>query len=171
MNETLLDDEIPEKFKDSKTGVVRVDAMAKSYKELEKKLSQTPTAPKTPIEYCVDCEHGLFEADAELNARMHEKGFTNEQVQFVYDIAAEKIVPMAIEMAADFQAEREIEKLIEHFGGAEKWKEVAKQMLIFGQKNLPADVLDSLSSSYEGVMALHNMMKGEEPSISQKKKA
>lgn len=39
-------------------------------------------------------------------------------------------------------------------------------MLAYGEKELPADVLDNLSSSYEGVIALHNMMKGAEPTIS-----
>lgn len=166
-NLTLLDDEIPAKFKDPKTGEVRIDAMAKSYKELEKKASQSPTAPKSPDEYCIDCNHGLFEIDADMNKVLHEKGFTNEQVQIVYDLAAEKMVPMVMALAGDFQADREIEKLITHFGGVEKWQEISRQLLAFGQKNLPADVLDSLSSSYEGVLALHNMMGGKEPSLSQ----
>lgn len=166
MNNTLLDNDIPEKFKDPETGEVRLDVMAQSYKELEKKFSQIPSAPKSPDDYCVECNHGLFDIDADLNKKMHEKGFTNEQVQFVYDIAAEKMVPMVIQMAGDFQADREIEKLIEHFGGVEKWQEISRQLLAFGQKNLPADVLDSLSSSYEGVLALENMMRGIEPNIS-----
>lgn len=166
MNDTLLDDEIPSKFKDPQTGEVRLNDFAKSYKELEKKFSQTPSAPKSPADYCVECTHGLFEADEEMNKRLHEKGFTNEQVQFVYDLAAEKMVPMAVEMASDFQAEHEVEKLINHFGGVDKWKEVSRQLLAFGQKNMPADVLDSLSSSYEGVLALYNMMQGNEPVVS-----
>lgn len=166
-NQTLLDNEIPAKFKDPETGTVRMDAMVKSYKELEKKISQTPSVPKSSDDYCIKCDHGLFEADAEMNKFLHDKGFTNEQAQAVYDLAAEKMIPMVMEMANDFQADREIEKLIEHFGGAEKWKEVSRQLLNFGQKNLPADVLDSLSSSYEGVIALYNMMGGKEPAISQ----
>lgn len=166
MNDTLLDNEIPQKFKDPDTGEVRLDAMAQSYKELEKKFSKIPSAPKSHEDYCVECNHGLFDIDDDLNKKMHEKGFTNEQVQFVYDIAAEKMVPMVVQMAGDFQADREIEKLIEHFGGVEKWQEISRQLLAFGQKNLPADVLDSLSSSYEGVLALENMMRGIEPNIS-----
>ena len=163
---TLLDDEIPEKFKNSDTGEVNIPAMAKSYKELEKKMSQQPALPNSADEYCVDCEHGLFEEDAELNQKFFEKGFSKDQVQFIYDLAAEKIVPLAIELAGDFQADREIEKLINHFGGSEKWKEISRQLLMYGEKNLPADVLDNLSSSYEGVIALHNMMKGKEPAVS-----
>ena len=144
---------------------MRTDALLQSYKSLEKKLSSQPRAPKTHEEYCVDCDHGLFQEDMELNKRMHDMGFTNEQVQFVYDIAAEKMVPMVIDIASDFKAEHEVEKLIEHFGGVERWNEVSRQLLSFGQKNLPADALDSLTSSYEGVVALYNMMNEGEPQI------
>lgn len=165
MNDTLLDNDIPEKFKDSKTGALRTDVMLQSYKELEKKFSQSPSVPKTHDEYCVNCDHGFFDVDDEMNKKLHEQGFTNDQVQLVYDLAAEKMVPMIVEMAGDFQAEREVEKLVEHFGGPEKWQEASRQLLAFGQRSLPADVLDSLSSSYEGVLALHNMMEGKEPSI------
>ncbi len=165
MNDTLLDDDIPQKFKDPDTGTLRRDALVQSYKELEKKMSQRPNAPKSHEDYCIECKHGFFEADEALNKRFHDKGFTNDQVQFIYDLAAEKMVPMVIEMAGDFQADREVEKLIGHFGGPEQWKEISRQLLAFGQKSLPADVLDSLSSSCEGVMALYNMMKGKEPSM------
>lgn len=163
--DNLLDNDIPEKFKDPETGAVRMEALLQSYKSLEKKMSSMPKAPKSPQEYCVKCEHGLFDADEDINRRLFEKGFTQEQVQEVYDLAAERLVPMVMEMAADFQADKEIEKLINHFGGSEKWKEVSRQLLTFGQKNLPADVLDTLASSYEGVMALYRMMKGEEPKL------
>ncbi len=166
MNDTLLDDEIPEKFKNKETGEVNLNAMVKSYKELESKMSKSPALPETAEEYCVDCEHGLFQDDKELNQKMFEKGFSQDQVQFVYDIAAEKLVPLAVEIAGNFQADREIEKLVEHFGGVEKWKEISKQLLIYGQKNLSNNVLDTLTSSYDGVIALYNMMKGNEPMIS-----
>lgn len=167
--DNLLDNDIPEKFKDPETGSLRVDALLGSYKELEKKFSQRPQLPKSADEYCVNCDHGLFEADAELNKRLFDKGFTQEQVQEVYDLAAERLVPLVMEMAADYNADREVEKLVEHFGGVDKWKEVSRQLLAFGQKNLPADVLDNLASSFEGVKALYSMMKGGEPAIAKHK--
>jgi hypothetical protein len=156
---------IPDKFKDSSTGELKIDSLLTSYSELEKKMSKTPTVPKTPDDYCVDCSHGLFTADKELNKRLHDKGFTNDQVQTVYDLAAEKLVPLVFQIAADYNAEREIEKLVKQFGGEDKWREVSRQLLAFGQKQLPADVLEALSSSYEGVMSLYRMMKGEEPAL------
>lgn len=161
--DNLLDNDIPAKFKNPETGEVRVNELAKSYTELEKKFSSQPRPPKSADEYCVDCSHGLFEPDAELNQKFHERGFTQDQVQFIYDIAAEKMVPMVMDIAGDFAAERELEKLVTHFGGAEKWKRVAQQLLSYGQKNLPRDVLDTLASSYDGVLALHRMMTGDAP--------
>lgn len=162
---------IPDKFKDSNTGELKIDSLLTSYSELEKKLSKTPSIPKSADDYCVNCDHGLFAADKDLNRRLHEKGFTNEQVQIVYDLAAEKLVPLVFQIAADYNAEREIEKLVKHFGGEEKWREVSRQLLAFGQKQLPADVLEALSSSYEGVMSLYRMMKGEEPGLSRNEAA
>lgn len=157
---------IPDKFKDPSTGELKVDSLLTSYSELEKRLSKTPSVPKSPDDYCVNCDHGYFGVDKDLNQKLHAKGFTNEQVQTVYDLAAEKMVPLVFQIAADYNAEREIDKLLKQFGGEEQWREISRQLLAFGQKSLPADVLETLSSSYEGVMALYRMMKGEEPGLS-----
>ncbi|MEM7679502.1 MAG: hypothetical protein AAF182_00660 [Pseudomonadota bacterium] len=174
---TLLDDEIPAKFKDPATGDLKMDVLLKSYKELEQKLSSqdtvptaddltpTDTPPTEPGEYCIDCSHGMFDADEEVNRKLHEKGFSNAQAQAVYDLAAEKMVPAVQQLAQDVKAEKELERLINHFGGAEKWTEVSRQLLAFGEQNLPADVLENLSSSFEGVLALHRMMKSQEPNL------
>lgn len=163
--ETLLNADIPEKFKDPETGAVRMGDFAKSYRELEKQFSSRPAAPKSPDDYCIECAHGYFQPDAEVNQRLHAKGFTQEQAQEIYDLAAEKMIPIIQEMTLDLKADREVEKLISHFGGAEQWKVISKQLLAFGQKNLPADVLENLSSSYDGVLALHRLMKSEEPTL------
>ncbi len=164
--ENLLESEIPEKFKDPDTGEVRIEDMARSYKELEKRLSQQPAIPKGPEEYCIECGHGLFEPDHEINQRLHAKGFSQEQAQEVYDLAAEKMMPMIAGLSADVEADRQVEKLINHFGGADQWKIISKQILAFAQKNLPAEVLQNLSTSYDGVLALHRLMKSEEPGLS-----
>jgi hypothetical protein len=165
MSENLLTEEIPDKFKNPDNGELKIDALLRSYKELEKKLSSRPSAPSSPEEYCIQCDHGLFEADQDINKKLFEKGFTQDQAQMLYDLAAERMVPMLREISADLQADREVEKLIEHFGGPDQWREMSRQLLAFGQKNLPGDVLETLSSSYDGVLALHRMMKTEEPKL------
>ena len=71
---------IPDKFKDPSTGELKVDSLLTSYSELEKRLSKTPSVPKSPDDYCVNCDHGYFGVDKDLNQKLHAKGFTNEQV-------------------------------------------------------------------------------------------
>lgn len=166
---------LPEKFWDGGRNAVRIDALLASYLALEKKLStMLPAAPQSEAErarlhralgvparaedYCVDCRHGLFGPDPDINTRLHAGGFTPEQVQTVYDLAAEKLVPLILDIAAQFEAERELERLERQFGGPERWREVSRQLAAFGRRALPAEALAGLSSSYEGVMALHRMM-------------
>lgn len=162
---------IPEKFLDKETKEVRVDALLKSYLELEKKLNQPKEAmpqnllniPTSAKEYTIEINHEMFTADEEINQRLHEKGFSNEQAQFLYDLAAEKMVPMILEIAQEFEAERQTDKLITTFGGKERFAEVSRQLLAYGKKNLAPEVLDSLASTYEGVMALYRLMQSGKP--------
>lgn len=165
MTEDLLHADIPEKFKDAQTGAVKLDALLKSYQELERKFSQRPAVPKGPHDYAIDVSHGLFEIDPDVNARLHQCGCTQDQAQEVYNLAAEKLVPAIMQMKADMAADREVERLINYFGGADQWQDISRQLLAYGTKHLAPDVLESLSNSYEGVLALHRMMKSEEPSL------
>jgi hypothetical protein len=165
---------VPEKFWDAENGTVRTEALLKSYLELEKKLTgglpdpatddgkralcKMLGCPDSPEDYQIDVSHGYFTVDPALNTKLHALGFTTPQVQEVYNLAAEKLVPMILDMAAEFQADRELERLSEQFGGPEKWTEMSRQLLAFGKKNLQPDVLRALASSFDGVMVLHNMM-------------
>ncbi|MBY6262415.1 hypothetical protein EI613_10905 [Azospirillum sp. 412522] len=193
---------IPEKFRDPKTGALRVEALLKSYLELERRLSsqgqsrQVPAvdpelesgsaagpapasfdpagldpaqlrrllgAPETPDGYSIACDHGLFQPDPEINGRLHGAGYTPDQAQLLYDLAAERMIPLIQAMAAEFQAEREVERLVARFGGEERWREVSRQLLAWAGKTLPPAAVEGLATTYEGVMALHAMMTGNEP--------
>lgn len=164
---------LPEKFWDAQAGAVRVDALLKSYLELERRLAAgvDPArinsllgVPDSPDGYCIACDHGMFTPDPAINARLHGAGFSPQQAQLVYDLAAEHLMPLIQQLAAEFQAEREVERLVEHFGGEAKWREVSRQLLAWAAKNLPAAAVEGLSTTYEGVMALYRMMTGGEPS-------
>ncbi len=168
---------IPQKFWDAEKGEVQVEKLLSSYLALEKKLSQENEemdqasllkrlgCPDTADEYDVKVPDDIFPLDPALHARLHEKGFTNEQVQEVYNLAAETLLPILREMMMEFQADREMDKLITYFGGADKYAQMAKQMLNWGQKNLSPQMLNSLSSSYEGVLTLFQLMQGKDPKI------
>lgn len=161
-NETAKDmPQVPEKFIDAESGEIRLDALVKSYRALETKLSQStsaPAKPETPEEYKAKVNPGLLEFDDELNAKLFEREFTAEQVQTIYDLAGEYLIPMFAKMRAEFEADRDLERLIDQFGGAENWQEVSRQLMNFGKKNLPQSVFENLASSYDGVIALYKMM-------------
>lgn len=166
---------IPAKFWDDNKQEIRVDALLNSYLSLEKRLSKMVPLPENDddkkrlqkILGCPDCaddyqvtlKNDVIDIDPELNARLHAKGFTNDQVQEIYDLTTEKLVPMILEMAAEFQADRELDRLVKEFGGSEKWNLVSSQLQEFGKKNLPPSAYEGLCCSYDGVMALYNMMK------------
>ena len=191
MTENLLTTDIPEidnsapagvpaKFWDSNAGQIRTDALLASYLALEKKLSQSVPipqndedkkalhrllgCPETANGYDVTVPSDVIGIDPELNARLHEKGFTNEQVQEVYDLATEKLVPLILDLVGEFQAEREVERLVEYFGSTDRWQEVARQLNDFGRKNLPPKAFEGMACSYDGVMALYQMMKSDKGS-------
>lgn len=152
---------LPAKFWDEETGSVRLDALVKSYTALEQKLSKKddrPAPPESADAYDIKLVGDLIKSDPEINARLHAKGFTNEQVQEVYDLASEKLMPMIMDIVQDAQADRELDRVVDHFGGVEAWARVSRQLLAFGRKNLPPAMLQSLSSSYEGILQLHRMM-------------
>ena len=177
--------DVPEKFWDAEAGTLRVDALLKSYRELERRLSQrsAPPAedagpedllrfrqsmgiPETPDSYSINEPHELCCADAEINKRLHAAHFSNAQAQLVYDLAAERLVPLIAEAAAQFEADRQRERLSAHFGGEDRFRQVAAQLSAWGRAKLPEPVYEALASTAEGVLALEQMMRKEEPVLS-----
>lgn len=170
---------MPAKFIDPQTREVRIDALVNSYNALERRLGQLTAPPKTDAdkerlqkllgkpesaqEYAPELPQGVTQ-DPEVDARLHKCGMTAEQVQEVYSLAGEKLGEAVRRLACEHQADREVERLIAHFGGHDKWCEVSRQLLAFGQNALPPHVLDNLACSFEGVLALQRMMTaGVEP--------
>lgn len=176
--------EVPEKFWDEASGSLRVDALLKSYVELERRLSQRVAPPAdtaTPEEklrwrrmlgipdsadgYQVTPPNELMTPDSAVNLRLHEAGFTPRQVQLVYDLASERLLPLIAEAAAEFEAGRQVEKLRAHFGGEDRFRRIATQISAWGRAHLPEPVFAALSATAEGVLALHRMMEGKEPAL------
>jgi len=151
---------VPAKFWDAEKGEIRVDALLKSYLELERKLSETsrvrPAA--SPDDYAINVPGALFDPDPEINQRLFAAGFSPEQAQLVYEMAAEYIIPLISEMAGELQSERELERLVERFGGEAKWREVSRQLMAWAQKELPEPVVQALSSTEVGILAMYQMM-------------
>jgi len=183
-------DDVPEKFWDAERGALRVDALLKSYRELERRLSarfappgddapeeerqryrRAIGVPETAEEYAVEPRHELLAADPEVNAALHRAGFTPAQVQLVYDLAAERLLPIVAEAASQFEAERQRDRLRAEFGGEERYRRLAKQIGAWGRANLPEEVVSALSTTAEGVIALHRMMEKGEPALARRAEA
>lgn len=174
---------VPEKFWDPKAGALRTDALLKSYLELERKLGTSgaaepgndvqghaqpdaaPGVPESADGYTIQARSELLEPDPEINAKLHEAGFSQDQAQLVYDLAADYVVPLIDETAAELEATRDAERLAAHFGGHDAWARFARQIRTWGEANLPKDVMDVLSSSYDGVIAMRQMMQAREPNV------
>jgi hypothetical protein len=158
-------DYLPEKFWDAASGETRVEALARSYAELEKKLGAGAGVPGDPSDYRIESRDEVIVADPEVNALLHKAGFTQAQAQLVYDLAAERLLPMIGEIAARFEADSQTERLARHYGGDEKWREVSRQIAAWGRSNFPPSAFGALASTYEGVVAMHRMMISGEPGL------
>ena len=164
-NSAARPDYLPEKFWDAAKGEARLETLARSYGELERKLGGGEGVPSDPLAYRIESKDEIIAADPEINARLHKAGFSQAQAQLVYDLAAERLVPMLNEIASQFETENQAERLTRHFGGGEKWRETSRQIAAWGRANMPPGAFAALSSTYEGVVALHKMMSGNEPGL------
>ncbi|RAI58751.1 capsid assembly protein [Roseicella frigidaeris] len=176
--------EVPEKFWDAAAGTLRTEALLKSYLELERRLSQRAARPgadaapeelarfrqamgipESPEGYSITAPHALCCADAEVNGQLHAAHFSQDQAQLVYDLAAQKLLPLIAEAAAAYEADRQRAALVAHYGGEDAYRRIAGQLAAWGQAKLPPTVYAALASTAEGVMALEQMMRGQEPGL------
>lgn len=119
--------------------------------------------PESYDKYDICIPSPYLERDDEVLRRMYEKGFTNEQAQLVYDLANERVIPVLNELTVNFEAQKQIEKLVRHFGSQEKFNEISRQISTWAKQNLRPEIYDALATTSEGVMTLYQMMSSNEP--------
>ena len=121
--------------------------------------------PESYDKYDICIPSPYLERDDEVLRRMYEKGFTNEQAQLVYDLANERVIPVLNELTVNFEAQKQIEKLVRHFGSQEKFNEISRQISTWAKQNLRPEIYDALATTSEGVMTLYQMMSSNEPML------
>ncbi|MFH1805364.1 MAG: hypothetical protein ABID63_10805 [Pseudomonadota bacterium] len=126
--------------------------------------------PETPEEYQIAVADELGGVDEAVNHRLHAAGFTPDQVQLVYDLAAEILLPLSQQMTqqAEWQqhagAERQILEGV--FGGAAGWAKIAPQIAQWGKTALPPAAYDAMGETAAGVQAMYRlMMQDREPGL------
>ena len=175
--------DVPEKFWDAASGTLRTDALLKSYLQLERKLGSMVPAPTdedpesreklhrilgrpdSPDDYQIESPDELITPDPEINKKLHEAGFTSEQAQLVYDLAAKHLLPVIEKVTDEASQSQELARLAAHFGGEKNWQSLAPQIRTWGRANLQEDVYETLGSSFDGIVAMHQMMQAREPSV------
>ncbi|MCL2672913.1 MAG: hypothetical protein FWF01_00815 [Alphaproteobacteria bacterium] len=175
--------EIPAKFKDAATGQLKVNELLKSYLKLEKLVGKSVVkipgdddsqedrdefhrmlgVPETPDRYEIAMKSEFLRADPEVNTLLHKAGLTTKQVQLVYDIAAEKIIPALADIANQAKAHQERGKLIQALGSSEKLQQIAPQVETWACKNLPPQVHQQMACTCDGVLAMIKMMESKMP--------
>lgn len=175
---------IPEKFRDPQTGRIRTDALLQAYLDLEKRMHRMVEVPGEdsddeqlaayrramgipdgPDGYRISHRHEMLSPDPEVNRRLHEAGFTPKQAQLVYDLAHDCVLPMLGDMQQEFDSQRGLDRLRDHFGGDSRWSDTARQVSAWGKSNLPPEVYEALAKSADGVIAMRTMMASGEPGM------
>ena len=85
-------------------------------------------------DYEIALKSEFLTIDEEVNKRLKNAGFTNEQAQLVYDLAAEIMIPKIKEVVDEFKLYKELSKLENYFGGEERFDEIARQISIWAGK-------------------------------------
>ena len=171
---------IPEKFQ-NEDGTLNHGAILKSYSELEKKIGAMVSVPadgdddsvrekfnrrigvpETIAEYP---EHPMFEIDDCLRQKFLDAGLNKSQVEKIYDMASEHLLPALSEIFQSRYENDSFRELQNFFGGEEKMTTAMSEIEKFGEKFLPNDTFESLSLSPAGIKSIYGMMQSIEPKV------
>lgn len=128
-------------------------------------VSKGNNRPESFDKYNLKYPHPMLDRDEEILQRLFDAGFTNEQAQLVYDLANERVIPYLDDLTVNFEAEKQLEKLVKYFGSKEKFQEISRQISVWAKKEVSPEAYDALGSTSEGVIALYKMMSSNEPMI------
>ena len=170
---------VPEKFQNH-DGTVNVDALVKSYAELEKKIGTMVSVPNDNTddatrekfnraigvpENANDYPTNSMFDDESIKQKFHDIGLTSHQVEQIYDMAEKFLSPMLHELFSVKNETNEILKLEKFFGSREKMNDALNAINTFGEKFLPHDAFESLCASAQGIQGVYQMMQSMEPRV------
>lgn len=175
---------VPAKFWDAASGQIRVDALLRAYRDLERRASsmvrvpgpqsgpdeiaafrRSLGVPEAPDQYRIAASHPDLGSSDVVNQRLHQAGFSQDQAQMVYDLAHEILLPLIAQVSEQQAQAGQTEALRNHFGGDAQWQENARQIKAWGKANLPKAAFDALAATADGVKTMHRLMLSEEPAL------
>ncbi len=162
-------DWLPDKF--WKDGEAQVENLAKSYRALEQKLSQslradTPPSVDADTPYNIDLQGISIDRDTAFENHLKQAGLTDAQAQAIY-VLADKYLGEFFQQKQNMHAQLMEMELAQHFGSVEDWQTLQPVLYQWAQDNLPEETVVHLATSVQGVKALHKMMTAHgEPKLS-----
>ena len=158
---------VPDKFRDPQTGEVRLDALLRSYQELERKLSSradNPASLSTPDpsgpmgdDSLIRTDPDILPVDAEVNSLLHRNGFSERQIQLVYSLGNALLKPLAEEMQQRLRCRHDLSRLDGHFGDPARRSQECARLDAWGRNNLPPDLYAAMVRSFDGVLMLEKL--------------
>ena len=170
---------VPEKFQNP-DGTVNVDALVKSYSELEKKIGTMVSVPNDKTDDATrekfnraigvpeninDYPSNAMFDDESIKQKFHDIGLTTAQVEQIYALAENFLSPVLHELFSAKNETNEMLKLEKFFGSAEKMNDALNAINTFGEKFLPHDAFESLCASASGIQGVYQMMQSMEPRV------
>ncbi len=176
-------EKIPEKFLNG-DGTLNSDSLLKSYNELEKKIGTMVSVPNSesddatrmrfnraigvPDDTAQYPTNDMFD-DESVRQKFREIGLTCPQVEQIYKIANEYLLPLLSDLFAMQNETNAYQELKNFFGSTEKMNDALHAIDAFGNKFLPHDAFDVLCSTPAGIQGVYKMMQSMEPHVETQK--
>ncbi len=179
---------LPEKF--FKSGITNVEALAKSYTFLEKRLSQSASAKEQASSDLLQSQNegeaventtaenvdknqqqntcSDYEIDLGSSSLTRDSEFEKVlQDNDFNNLQAQTVYDLAneyisplVEQISDLNLKVIEGQLENEFGGREAWQNTKSSIYNWGCANLPKETMDTLSTTVQGVKTLHKLMEG-----------
>lgn len=143
---------LPEKFWNTEKNEPNTEALAESYKQLERKLGER--LPQVPEKYEVKVPEGMELSESDQQ-HLKDMGMTNEQAQKFVDFMASEIVPALTQQKVEVERAN-LQAMWRTDEGAtlNRLKAVSE----WANKSLPEGVVNELARTASGMNQLYQLM-------------
>jgi len=176
----MMENKIPEKFQ-NEDGTLNVQALLKSYAELERKIGGMITVPgadadpeararfmraigvpESASEYTIP---ELFAGDDSIKEKFLEIGLSNSQAEAVAQMAEEILAPAIGQIFSAEHEKESMDELVKFFGSHDNMMAAMAEINSYAEKHFPEETIDALCSSADGIKTIYNMMQASEPVV------
>lgn len=109
-----------------------------------------------------ETDDSFFPKSAEISDQLLQAGLNQKQIELVYDLADKQVQPslkqISDKLELDTKFKLDQHKLELRFGGHNNWQVMKNKIAIWAENNLPQEAMNTLTKSYDGVLAIVKLM-------------